>query len=234
MIEAVPEDPELKAEILGAALGGRARPGDHHVQHLVAADRPGSPESVERARALPRRALVQPAGVDPGHRGDRRAGDEPRRRSSAIARRSCARSASSPAEVADRAGFVSNRLQMALLREALAIVEEGQTTREDLDDDRAQHVRLPAAVLRAVPDRATWPGSTPTSSVFETLEREVGPEFAAAAGAARAGRRRPRSARRAARASTTYSDEERDALLLERDRRYAALAEAARRAGRRG
>jgi 3-hydroxybutyryl-CoA dehydrogenase len=38
-----------------------------------------------------------------------------------------------PAEVADCAGFVSNRLQMALLREALAIVAEGQTTREDLD-----------------------------------------------------------------------------------------------------
>ena len=59
--------------------------------------------------------------------------------------------------------------------------------------------------------------------MFDTLERDIGPEFA------RAGRD-PRT-RRAGDFGTktgagfgTYDDAERDALLLERDRRYAALA----------
>ena len=82
-----------------------------------------------------------------------------------------------PAEVADRAGFVSNRLQMALLREALAIVAEGQTTREDLDEvvRSTFGFRLPFFGPFLIADMA---GLDTYASVFETLERDVGPEFA--------------------------------------------------------
>jgi 3-hydroxybutyryl-CoA dehydrogenase len=93
-----------------------------------------------------------------------------------------------PAEVADRAGFVSNRLQMALLREALAIVAEGQTTRADLD-----------TIVRS-----TFGFRLP----FLLVELVDAGRVGAKAGAG----------------FEEYSDEERERLLLERDRRYAALA----------
>lgn len=127
-----------------------------------------------------------------------------------------------PAEVADRAGFVANRLQMALLREALACVEEGLATRESLDEvvRTTFGFRLPFFGPFLIADMA---GLDTCAAVFETLERDVGPEFAV-----------PRAMRElvdAGRVGTksgagfgTYSDAERDALLLERDRRYAALA----------
>ena len=95
-----------------------------------------------------------------------------------------------PAEVADRAGFVSNRLQMALLREALAIVAEGQTTREDLDTivRSTFGFRLPFFGPFQIADMA---GLDTYVGVYKTLERDVGPEFAPPRGAARARRRRP-------------------------------------------
>ena len=127
-----------------------------------------------------------------------------------------------PAEVADRAGFVSNRLQMALLREALAIVEEGQTTREDLDVivRSTFGFRLPFYGPFQIADMA---GLDTYLSVYETLERDVGPEFAPPAQLREhvdAGRLGAKSGEGFA----TYSDEARAKLLLERDRRYAALA----------
>ena len=90
-----------------------------------------------------------------------------------------------PAEVADRAGFVSNRLQMALLREALAIVEEGQATRENLDEvvRSTFGFRLPFFGPFQIADMA---GLDTYASVFETLERDVGPDFAPPGRAARA------------------------------------------------
>jgi 3-hydroxybutyryl-CoA dehydrogenase len=59
--------------------------------------------------------------------------------------------------------------------------------------------------------------------VYKTLEQDVGPEFAPPeqlrehVDAGRLGTK-------VGEGFTTYSDEERDNLLLERDRRYAALA----------
>jgi len=127
-----------------------------------------------------------------------------------------------PAEVADRAGFVSNRLQMALLREALAIVAEGQTTREDLDVivRSTFGFRLPFYGPFQIADMA---GLDTYVSVYETLERDVGPEFAPPAELREhvdAGRLGAKSGEGFA----TYSDDERAQLLLERDRRYAALS----------
>jgi 3-hydroxybutyryl-CoA dehydrogenase len=127
-----------------------------------------------------------------------------------------------PAEVADRAGFVSNRLQMALLREALACIDDGLATRESIDEivRSTFGFRLPFFGPFLIADMA---GLDTYASVFETLERGIGPEFAV-----------PEALRELVDAGLlgtksgegfgAYSEAERDALLLERDRRYAALA----------
>jgi 3-hydroxybutyryl-CoA dehydrogenase len=127
-----------------------------------------------------------------------------------------------PAEVADHPGFVANRLQMALLREAIAIVDEGLATTESLDEvvRTTFGFRLPFFGPFLIADMA---GLDTNASVFETLERGIGPEFAVP-GALRelvdAGRHGTKSGA----GFGDYTDEEREALLLERDRRYAALA----------
>jgi 3-hydroxybutyryl-CoA dehydrogenase len=127
-----------------------------------------------------------------------------------------------PAEVADRAGFVSNRLQMALLREALACVEEGLATRENLDEvvRSTFGFRLPFFGPFLIADMA---GLDTYASVFETLERDVGPEFAVP----EALRERVDAGHVGSKSGEgfgTYSEAQRNKLLLERDRRYAALA----------
>ena len=113
-----------------------------------------------------------------------------------------------PAEVADRAGFVSNRLQMALLREALAIVAEGQTTREDLDTivRSTFGFRLPFYGPFQIADMA---GLDTYVGVFKTLERDVGPEFAPP-DELREHVEAGRLGTKAGEGFSTYSDEERD------------------------
>ena len=127
-----------------------------------------------------------------------------------------------PAEVADRAGFVSNRLQMALLREALACVEEGLATRENLDEvvRSTFGFRLPFFGPFLIADMA---GLDTYASVFETLERDVGPGFAVP-DALRELVGQGRLGTKTGEGFGEYSEAERDALLLERDRRYAALS----------
>jgi 3-hydroxybutyryl-CoA dehydrogenase len=127
-----------------------------------------------------------------------------------------------PAEVADRAAFVSNRLQSALLREALACVAEGLASPDDLDEvvRTTFGFRLPFFGPFAIADMA---GLDVYKSVFETLEREVGPEFAVP-DALREHVEAGRLGTKSGEGFRTWSEQERDALLLERDRRYAALA----------
>ena len=220
VIEAVPEDPELKAEILASRVG-RAADADHRHQHLLAADRRAGRVASRGPAALPRRALVQPAGVDAGHRGDRRARDRPRGRRAGAGVPAHGRQAA-------RRGRRPRRLRLQPPPDGAAA--RGARDRRRGPDhargprrDRAQHVRLPAPVLRPVPDRR--------HGRARHLRRRLQDARA---------RRRARSSRRphelrerveAGRLGTKsgegfrrYSDEERDALLLERDRRYAALA----------
>jgi 3-hydroxybutyryl-CoA dehydrogenase len=111
---------------------------------------------------------------------------------------------------------------MALLREALAIVAEGQTTRADLDTivRSTFGFRLPFFGPFLIGDMA---GLDTYLGVYETLERDVGPEFAPPqelrelVDAGRVGAK-------AGAGFDEYTEEEHDRLLLERDRRYAALA----------
>ena len=126
-----------------------------------------------------------------------------------------------PAAVGDRAAFVANRLQIALLREALACVEEGLATRASVDEivRSTFGFRLPFFGPFRIADMA---GLDTTASVFRTLERELGPAFAVPAALQElvdAGRLGTKSGE----GFETYTAAQRDALLLERDRRYAAL-----------
>ena len=175
MIEAVPEDQALKEDVLGRCSA--AAPATAIIaSNTSSLPIEGLAARGQRAGALPRRALVQPAGVDARDRGHRRLRRRAARPSSASSS-SCAAIGKRPAEVADRAGFVSNRLQMALLREALAIVDEGLATRESLDEvvRSTFGFRLPFFGPFLIADMA---GLDTYASVFETLERDVGPEFA--------------------------------------------------------
>src|SRR3954466_12382878 len=217
VIEAVPENPELKAEILARA--SKATDG------IIATNTSSLPiaglaENVERPERFLGVHWFNPPEWTPGIEviagaaTDRAVVERVLEFLKGVGKE--------PAEVADRAGFVSNRLQMALLREALAIVAEGQTTREDLDTivRSTFGFRLPFFGPFQIADMA---GLDTYVGVYETLERDVGAEFAP-----------PRELRehveagrlgtKAGRGFAEYSDEERERLLLGRDRRYAALA----------
>jgi 3-hydroxybutyryl-CoA dehydrogenase len=217
VIEAVPEDPELKAGILARA--SQATDG------IIATNTSSLPiselaEHVERPERFLGVHWFNPPEWTPGIEVIRgpTTDDEVVTRVIALLRDV----GKQPAEVADRAGFVSNRLQMALLREALAIVAEGQTTREDLDTivRSTFGFRLPFFGPFQIADMA---GLDTYVGVYKTLERDVGPEFAPPeelqelVDAGRVGAK-------AGAGFEDYTDEERDRLLLERDRRYAALA----------
>jgi 3-hydroxybutyryl-CoA dehydrogenase len=219
VIEAVPEDPDLKAEILGRA--SQAAPAEAIIAtNTSSLPIAGLSESVERPERFLGVHWFNPPEWTPGI--EVIAGPQTDR---AIVERviEFLRSVGKqPAEVADRAGFVSNRLQMALLREALAIVGEGQTTREDLDVivRSTFGFRLPFFGPFQIADMA---GLDTYVGVYKTLERDVGPEFAPPdelrehVDAGRLGTK-------VGEGFATYTDEERERLLLERDRRYAALA----------
>jgi 3-hydroxybutyryl-CoA dehydrogenase len=219
VVEAVPEDRELKAEILRRASGAAPAAA------IIASNTSSLPiaglaEAVtDRGRFLGVHWFNPPEwlpGVEviAGPDTDRATVDRVLSFLRAVGKR--------PAEVADRAGFVSNRLQMALLREALAIVGEGQATPDDVDEvvRSTFGFRLPFFGPFEIADMA---GLDTYLSVFETLEREVGPAFSPPHELRKlveAGRLGAKSGEGFA----AYSDDERATLLLDRDRRYAALA----------
>ena len=185
MIEAVPEDPELKAEILGPGVEGDRRHPRH--EHLLAADRRSrrgvhNPERFLGVHWFNPPEWTPGIEVIAGTATDRAVVERVLEFLKDVGKQ--------PAEVADRAGFVSNRLQMALLREALAIVAEGQTTREDLDTivRSTFGFRLPFFGPFQIADMA---GLDTYVGVYKTLERDVGPEFAPPRGAGGARGRRP-------------------------------------------
>jgi len=218
VIEAVPEDQALKEEVL-ERVGAAAPP-----EAIVATNTSSLPiAGLAGAIARPARFLgvhwFNPpewtpgieviAGPDTSRAVVERVLDFMR----AVGKR--------PAEVGDRAAFVSNRLQMALMREALACVEEGLVTREDLDEvvRSTFGFRLPFFGPFLIADMA---GLDTYASVFRTLEREVGPAFAVP-GALQELVDAGRVGTKSGEGFGTYSEADRDALLLERDRRYAAL-----------
>src|SRR3954471_2132573 len=122
----------------------------HRHQHLVAADR-GAGRQRRAAGAAPRRALVQPAGVDAGHGGDRGSRDgsrgggagpgvpQRRRQGARRGRRPRRLRLQPPADGAAARGAGDRR--------------RGPDHARGPRHDRPQHLRFPAPVLRPVPDR---------------------------------------------------------------------------------
>ena len=131
-----------------------------------------------------------------------------------------------PAVVSNEVGFVANRLQSALLREALACVAEGLVEPADLDEvvRSSFGFRLPFFGPFQILDMA---GLDVQLSVFETLEGGLGERFEAADAKQelRARVDAGNTGTKSGQGFFSYSDVERDSLLIERDRRYAALAE---------
>ena len=127
-----------------------------------------------------------------------------------------------PVVVGDGPGFVANRIQFAMFREATRIVEEGLAAPEQVDEvvRSSFGFRLPFFGPFTIADMA---GLDVYADIFDTLEAGLGEGFAAPRDPA--GARRPRRARRQdgsrlPRAVRAQADE----LVDRRDRAYVTLA----------
>lgn len=128
-----------------------------------------------------------------------------------------------PVVVANGPGFVANRIQMALFRESLACVEDGLASPQEVDEvvRSCFGFRLPFFGPFQIADMA---GLDVYASIFETLESGLGEAF-----------RQPEAlselveqgcmGTKSGTGFFTYSDDELEKLLLERDQRYAALGD---------
>ena len=126
-----------------------------------------------------------------------------------------------PALVGSGPGFVANRIQFALFREALACVEAGLATPEEVDEvvRSCFGFRLPFFGPFQIADMA---GLDVYAKIFPVLEESLGEEWHIPDVLQKIvdeGRHGTKTGE----GFYKYSDEERDKLLIERDRRYAAL-----------
>jgi 3-hydroxybutyryl-CoA dehydrogenase len=131
-----------------------------------------------------------------------------------------------PAVVADRAGFVSNRLQFALFREAALLLEEGVATAEQVDEvvRGSFGYRLPFFGPFAIADMA---GLDVYQAAFHILEEAYGARFATPAVLAD----HVAAGRLGTKAGGGFYDRtpgETAALIRRRDQWYAALADLVR------
>jgi 3-hydroxybutyryl-CoA dehydrogenase len=128
-----------------------------------------------------------------------------------------------PAIVGDGPGFVANRIQNALFLEALRCVEEGLASPQEVDEvvRSCFGFRLPFFGPFQIADMA---GLDVYVSVLETLKEGLGERFEVPT-VLRELVEQGRTGTKSGAGFLEYSDEERERLLLERDRRYAALNE---------
>jgi len=128
-----------------------------------------------------------------------------------------------PAVVGDGPGFVANRIQNALFLEALRCVEDGLASPKEVDEvvRSCFGFRLPFFGPFQISDMA---GLDVYQSVFETLEAGLGERFHPP-DAVRERVEAGRTGTKSGAGFLTYTEDEREHLLLERDRRYAALNE---------
>jgi 3-hydroxybutyryl-CoA dehydrogenase len=128
-----------------------------------------------------------------------------------------------PIEVGSGPGFVANRIQLALFREALACVEDGLASPAQVDEvvRTCFGFRLPFFGPFQIADMA---GLDVYRHVFGILEGGLGERFRAPA-ALDALVDRGQYGTKTGAGFFSYTAEERERLLIERDRRYAALSE---------
>lgn len=126
-----------------------------------------------------------------------------------------------PAVVGDGPGFVANRLQTALFLEAVRCVEEGLASPKEVDEvvRSCFGFRLPFFGPFQIADMA---GLDVYQSVLGVLEEGLGDRFEAPE-VLRKLVEQGRTGTKSGAGFLEYTEEERDRLLLERDRRYAAL-----------
>lgn len=132
-----------------------------------------------------------------------------------------------PVTVGARAGFVANRLQLALFLEAMACVADGVASREDVDTivRRTFGFRLPAYGPFAIADMA---GLDVYRSILEVLAGEYGDRFAVP-DELRELVAQGRLGAKAGAGFRAYEPAEVDALVAERDSVYRRLLRAAAR-----
>ncbi len=128
-----------------------------------------------------------------------------------------------PAVVGDGPGFVANRIQNALFLEAVRCVEEGLASPQEVDEvvRSCFGFRLPFFGPFQISDMA---GLDVYENVLDVLRDGLGERFEAP-GALRKLVEEGRTGTKSGAGFLQYTDEERERLLLERDRRYAALNE---------
>jgi 3-hydroxybutyryl-CoA dehydrogenase len=173
--EAVPEVPGIKRDVL-ARVEAAARPGT-----IIGTNTSTIPVHV-LAEGLkdPSRFLTvhwsNPAPFIPGV--EIVAGDRTDRSIIPVVERMLARAGRRSAQVADVPGFVLNRLQYVLLKEAMSIVEEGVATATDIDTivTSTFGFRLPFFGPFAIADMA---GLDVYANGFTTLEEAFGERLAA-------------------------------------------------------
>ena len=220
VFEAVPEDLDLKHEIL-AACADAASPEAVIVSNTSSLPMDELAISVERPERFLGMHWFNPPEWTPGVEVIPAPATDPEvvelvvRFLQSIGKR--------PAVVGSGPGFVANRIQMALFREALACVEDGLASPQEVDEvvRSCFGFRLSFFGPFQIADMA---GLDVYDSIFETLERGLGEGFRPPA-AVRELVEQGRKGTKSGAGFYTYSAEERSRLLLERDRRYAALNE---------
>jgi 3-hydroxybutyryl-CoA dehydrogenase len=127
-----------------------------------------------------------------------------------------------PAVVGDGPGFVANRIQNALFLEAVRCVEEGLASPREVDEvvRSCFGFRLPFFGPFQISDMA---GLDVYENVLDVLKEGLGDRFEAP-GSLRKLVEEGRTGTKSGAGFLEYTDEERERLLLERDRRYAALS----------
>lgn len=128
-----------------------------------------------------------------------------------------------PAVVGDGPGFVANRIQNALFLEAVRCVQEGLASPQEVDEvvRSCFGFRLPFFGPFQIADMA---GLDVYESVLKVLEDGLGSRFEAPE-MLRDLVEQGRTGTKSGAGFMEYTGEERERLLLERDRRYAALNE---------
>ena len=133
-----------------------------------------------------------------------------------------ARLGKTPVVVGDGPGFVANRIQFAMFREAARIVEEGIAGPEQVDEvvRSSFGFRLPFFGPFTIADMA---GLDVYADIYETLERGLGPGFSAPA-ALEEHVERGEFGVKTGRGFLELAPEQADELIERRNRAYVALA----------
>jgi 3-hydroxybutyryl-CoA dehydrogenase len=220
VFEAVPEDMDLKRDTLGACSGG-APPGAVIVSNTSSLPINDLAGFVERPERFCGMHWFNPPEWTPGVEviPARATAAETVERVVEFLRGVGKR----PAVVGDGPGFVANRIQNALFLEAVRCVEEGLASPKEVDEvvRSCFGFRLPFFGPFQIADMA---GLDVYESVLGVLEEGLGGRFEAP-DTLRQQVAQGRTGTKSGAGFLEYTEEERDRLLLERDRRYAALNE---------